>query len=276
MRDEVETLCGLPVHPAAAVLPLVDGAEFEELKESIRKHGLRQPVVVHNGEVIDGRNRLRAWQAIHELGDSGRAATPPPPQVEWQPSNGETVADFVISANIQRRHLTPCQRAAAAVLLAELVEKESAERVKASQFKPGNRAATKKSRTQNAKPNKRDHKAEAERSTNGRLAKKCGTSVSQVKKAKGIRKRERAGELPEGTLQGVADGTIEMRDLVVDPQHAATNQDGYGLADEVAEMRTLVQKQWLKFKEKFAHADLGLVRRLVLEIVKQERRDFKE
>lgn len=276
MSDEVKTLCGLTVHPAAAVLPLVDGAEFEELKESIRKHGLRQPVVVHNGTVIDGRNRLLAWQAIHEHGDGGRADAPPPPQVEWQPSDGETVADFVISANIHRRHLTPSQRAAAAVLLAELVEKESAERAKASQFKPGNKAAAKKSRTKEAKPRNRDHKAEAERSTNGRLAKQCGASVSQVKKAKGVRKRERAGELPEGTLQGVADGTIEMRDIAVEPEHAATNEDEYGHFDEVVEMRALVQKQWVKFKEKFAHAELGLVRRLVLEIVKQERRDFKE
>ena len=51
-------------HPAAALFPLmdVDGAEFGELVRDLQEHGLLQPIVLHEGKVLDGRNRLRACQ----------------------------------------------------------------------------------------------------------------------------------------------------------------------------------------------------------------------
>ena len=52
----------LPIatHPAAEMFPLLGDDELRELADDIAAHGLREPIVVQGGTLIDGRNRLRA------------------------------------------------------------------------------------------------------------------------------------------------------------------------------------------------------------------------
>jgi N6-adenosine-specific RNA methylase IME4/ParB-like chromosome segregation protein Spo0J len=79
--------------------------EFAALVEDIRAHGVRQPVVVtRDGYLADGRHRQRACQVI------GIEA---PIQVYDGPTDG--LLDYVVSANLHRRHLTSGQKAMIAV-----------------------------------------------------------------------------------------------------------------------------------------------------------------
>jgi hypothetical protein len=47
-------------HQYANVFPLLDGEEFDTLAESIKRSGIREKIVLHEGKILDGRNRYRA------------------------------------------------------------------------------------------------------------------------------------------------------------------------------------------------------------------------
>ena len=47
-------------HPAANAFPMMDDKRYAELLEDIRAHGLRVPVVICDGMILDGRNRAKA------------------------------------------------------------------------------------------------------------------------------------------------------------------------------------------------------------------------
>ncbi len=91
----------LEFHPAAALFPLlsVDSPEFGELVADIGEHGLLQPIVIHEGKILDGRNRYRACQH----------AGVEPRFEQW---SGESPTAYVLSLNLHRRHLTEDQKAA--------------------------------------------------------------------------------------------------------------------------------------------------------------------
>jgi ParB-like chromosome segregation protein Spo0J len=46
--------------PAAALFATMGEDEFQALVADIGKNGQREPIVVHEGEVLDGRHRLKA------------------------------------------------------------------------------------------------------------------------------------------------------------------------------------------------------------------------
>ena len=95
-------------HRAAEIFPKMAGADFEALVDDIRQHGQREPIVVHDGLILDGRNR---YQACQQLGIEPLIA-------EWDGTG--TSEAFVISMNIHRRHLGSGQRAMIAKRLATL------------------------------------------------------------------------------------------------------------------------------------------------------------
>lgn len=97
-----------PIHPAAELFPPMSEEEFDRLVADIREHGQRDPIILHDGAVIDGRNRYLACQKI---GIEPRVA-------EW---DGEgSIEAFVVSKNLCRRHMNESQRAMIAARLATL------------------------------------------------------------------------------------------------------------------------------------------------------------
>jgi ParB-like chromosome segregation protein Spo0J len=93
-------------HPLAEMFPLLKDAEFDGLVEDIRKHGLREPIILFEQKVIDGRNRERACLK----------AGVEPRYCSMEFDNHDAATAYVISKNIRRRHLTSEQRR-------ELIEK---------------------------------------------------------------------------------------------------------------------------------------------------------
>src|SRR5437899_1622037 len=92
---------GKPVlfHPLAHIFPLMEGEEFNELVVDIKKHGQREPIVLYEDKILDGRNRYRACL---EAGIQAVA-------VERDDQIDDPVS-YVISANVHRRHLTAEQK----------------------------------------------------------------------------------------------------------------------------------------------------------------------
>jgi ParB-like chromosome segregation protein Spo0J len=112
--DAVQEFSGeLEVHPTAEILPLMTDPEFEGLVASIAAHGQREPVVIYQDRIVDGRNRYRACR---QLGI--------PVKVRHWDGLGSLVA-FIVDRNLERRHLSESQRALLAVRLKEAFEEEA-------------------------------------------------------------------------------------------------------------------------------------------------------
>ena len=103
-------------HPLADVLPLIQGAEFDQLVADIAEHGLLNPITLYQRKVLDGRDRERACDA----------AGVEPRYVEFE---GKDPAAFVFSQNLARRHLGPSERAMVAARMANLKWGQRSDRV---------------------------------------------------------------------------------------------------------------------------------------------------
>lgn len=62
MTDSVAHGYDYPAHPAAGRFPLMSAERLEDLAHSIRESGLIVPIVLCDGQVLDGRNRLQACE----------------------------------------------------------------------------------------------------------------------------------------------------------------------------------------------------------------------
>ena len=96
----------MEVHPAASVFPMLTDEELDDLAADIKDNGLQQPIVMSDGVLIDGRNRLIACE---------RAGVEP----TFTELNGDDPVAYIGSANLARRDLTPGQKA---LLIAQMAK----------------------------------------------------------------------------------------------------------------------------------------------------------
>lgn len=87
------------LHPLCTLFPRLAEAEFAVLVEDIKENGLREPITLHEGMILDGGNRYRACI---------EAGVEP----EFKEYSGDSIVAYVLSSNLHRRHLSPGQQAA--------------------------------------------------------------------------------------------------------------------------------------------------------------------
>src|SRR5262249_17367622 len=89
----------LEPHPFSAMFPPITAEDFDKLAADIKLHGLRQHIVLYQGKILDGNNRYRACSL----------AGVKPTFADFTGIDADA-RNYVISANIHRRHLSHEQR----------------------------------------------------------------------------------------------------------------------------------------------------------------------
>ena len=98
-----------PVHPAAAVFPMLSEDDLADLAEDIKANGLLHPIRLdQEGRIVDGRNRNAAC-----------ALAGVEPTYETLPAEADIVA-YVRTENRRRRHMSQGQLAMADALLLDI------------------------------------------------------------------------------------------------------------------------------------------------------------
>lgn len=117
-----DTICGFKIHPAAEFFDAMPADEFDALQESIKKNGLIVPLTLSEGKLLSGRHRGLACDRL--------GITPTTINLE-DAFPGMDAGDYSIAENLDRRHLTPSQRAMSAARFLAYHREKAAERKKA-------------------------------------------------------------------------------------------------------------------------------------------------
>lgn len=107
MDDRIE------FHPISDIFPMLPDRDLQELADDIRKNGLITPILLFEGKILDGRNRARACE-MAEIDTKFEV---------FQGSTVEQALDYVLSANLHRRHLTTMQKYEALEKASDIREK---------------------------------------------------------------------------------------------------------------------------------------------------------
>jgi hypothetical protein len=103
LADGSEEKRQLTVHPLAQMIPLITPADLDRLRDDIEAVGVNEPLVMFEGQVLDGRNRLAV-----------ASVTGIPVRLRDFDGDEDAAKAYVWSLNAARRHLSPPQLALAA------------------------------------------------------------------------------------------------------------------------------------------------------------------
>jgi ParB-like chromosome segregation protein Spo0J len=97
-------------HKLSLIFPEMRHAQYKALVEDIKKRGLREPIVLFEGEILDGRHRyLACKEAGYQFG-----------KADITEFKDDDPIAYIVSYNLHRRHLTENQRAVVAARISTL------------------------------------------------------------------------------------------------------------------------------------------------------------
>ena len=85
-------------HPATEIFPMLGEQEYKKLKADILKNGPQAAIILCDGLILDGRSR---YQVCFEEGI----------EPEYEPINVQNPLAYLVSVNVNRRHLDQTQKA---------------------------------------------------------------------------------------------------------------------------------------------------------------------
>ena len=104
MNNKIKTkMYGYEIHKFAKLLPMMGNEDFDRLRESVEEHGVQVPIIMFEGMVLDGRNRLKAAEQC----GIKKADIP----IKDITKTGMDAVTHVGILNLERRHLDQSQRA---------------------------------------------------------------------------------------------------------------------------------------------------------------------
>lgn len=180
----------LEFHEAADEFPLLRGERLKELVDDIREHGLREPIMLCEGKILDGRNRYIACK---------KAGVEP----RFTDGFDGNPFDYAWSLNGERRDLTADQR----YLIWKSVAEKSGE-WEQRQAELQAEANRKRSEATSRRPRKKD-------GTLATAATGCGSSG-------------RIGKPPADSLAKALNGKYDVADNGCWIWNAYKNENGYG------------------------------------------------
>lgn len=106
-------------HEFGQLIPKMLAKQFTELQESIASQGVRQPIILHDGKVLDGWNR---YTAVNNLLDEGQEI---PGTIKYEIFTGtdKEALELVLALNLGRRHITEEKRVKLALDIRKNLEK---------------------------------------------------------------------------------------------------------------------------------------------------------
>lgn len=113
-------------HPISQIFPIMGPEDRAALETSIKEHGQREPIMLLEGKILDGRNRFEACRAI---------GIEPTFEFYNYRVHGASPTAYVMDRNFTRRHLTTGQKAAIAAEALPFYQAEAAERQRKSGVK---------------------------------------------------------------------------------------------------------------------------------------------
>lgn len=107
------------IHPAAELFPMMVGEAFEEFVKDVQQNGVREPIIIWKGKLLDGRNRSAACLRL--------GMNPLDYACDLESDDVDPVA-YVLSANLHRRHLDTTDKAKVALAVEKIYAAEAKKR----------------------------------------------------------------------------------------------------------------------------------------------------